>query len=93
MKNQLDLIISLSALVIALVFAGVFFGTARKPTPLPTPPAIAITPVKLPEVPIDMANGLSSGALGAPKGGGGGGGRGGGGGGRGGGGGGGGGRW
>lgn len=79
MKNQLDLIVSLSALVIALVFAGVFWGTARKPLPPPAVTPVKVSPVALPAPAIPMTNGLVPTATKS----GGGGGRGGGGGGRG----------
>lgn len=58
MKNQLDLIVSLSALVIALVFAGVFWGTARKPVPPPAVAPVKVSPVALPAPNVPMTNGL-----------------------------------
>jgi len=77
MKNQLDLIVSLSALVIALVFAGVFWGTARKPVAPPAVVPVKTTPVALPTPTIPMVNGLvpATGNTGRGGGGGGGGGK------------------
>ncbi len=59
MKNQLDLIVSLSALVIAFVFAGVFFGTARKPIPPPIVTPVKVNAVALPAPAVPMTNGLA----------------------------------
>ncbi len=73
MKNQLDLIVSLSALIIALVFAGYFYSTKRAPAPPGQVVQVKLDPVKLPAVPIEMTNGIA-GSKQAPGGGGGGGG-------------------
>lgn len=62
MKNQLDLIVSLSALVIALILAVIFFTTARKPNPVPAVQSVTVTPVKPPAVGIEMMNGIGPGA-------------------------------
>lgn len=48
MKNQLDLIISGVALVIALIAAGAFWGTKRTVTPKPAPSTVNIAKVSLP---------------------------------------------
>lgn len=59
MKNQLDLIISGTIFVIALIVAGAFFATKRQVTKpaAPTPPTL--TAVKAPNPMPEMTNGLA----------------------------------
>lgn len=58
MKNQLDLIISGTIFVIALVVAGAFFATKRQVTKPPAPTAPTLTAVKAPNPMPEMTNGL-----------------------------------
>ncbi len=60
MKNQNDLIISIVAIVLALIIAGVCFGTKREPVAQPAPEVVILTPPALPQGDVVMANALPS---------------------------------
>lgn len=62
--KQLDLILSIVAIVVGLVVAFVIVGTRKPPGVAPTAPHIETAPVALPEVQIPMANGLPGGSKG-----------------------------
>jgi hypothetical protein len=61
MKNQLDLIVSIVAAVLAIGVCLTFFFTQRKPQTLPEPEKIALSPVALPTGSVVMANSLPGG--------------------------------
>jgi hypothetical protein len=61
MKNQNDLIISIVAIVLALIIAGVCFGTKREPVAPPAPEKVNLTPAKLPQGDVVWANALPGG--------------------------------
>lgn len=69
MKNQNDLIISIVAIVLALIIAGVCFGTKRDPVAPPAPEKVNLTPAKLPEGDVVWANALPGGSGGGGGGG------------------------
>lgn len=81
MKNQNDLIISIVAVVLALIFGGVFMATAREPVKPAPPEAVIVTDAKMPEGAVKFADSLPGAAAsgqaagGAVGGGGGGGGK------------------
>jgi len=58
MKNQNDLIISIVAIVLALIIAGVCFGTKREPATIPAPEVVNLAAPKLPQGDVVMANAL-----------------------------------
>jgi hypothetical protein len=64
MKNQNDLIISIVAIVLALIIAGVCFGTKREPTKPADPEKVNLAPPTLPQGDVVMANSLSGGGSG-----------------------------
>jgi hypothetical protein len=73
MKNQNDLIISIVAIVLALIIAGVCFGTKREPVAPPAPEKVNLTPAQLPQGDLVWANALpggsgGGGAAGGPSG-------------------------
>lgn len=69
MKNQNDLIISIVAIVLALIIAGVCFGTKREPSTIATPEKVVLTPPVLPQGDVVMASALPGGSgSGAPGG-------------------------
>lgn len=72
MKSQLDLIIAGVAFVLALVLAGVFWGTKRVVTPKPAPTAIVTTPAVYPASDVVYGTNLPGGSGGGPAAGGGG---------------------
>ncbi|MBC8063586.1 MAG: hypothetical protein H7Y17_02050 [Chlorobia bacterium] len=61
MKNQNDLIISIVAIVLALIIAGVCFGTKREPIAPAAPEAVNLAPPALPQGDVVMANSLPGG--------------------------------
>lgn len=61
MKNQNDLIISIVAVVLALIIAGVCFGTKREPATIPAPEKVNLAPPVLPQGDVVMANALPGG--------------------------------
>ena len=71
MKNQNDLIISIVAIVLALIIAGVCFGTKREPAVIPAPEKVNLAPPQLPQGDVVMANSLpgASGSQGSGSGG------------------------
>lgn len=58
MKNQNDLIISIVAIVLALIIAGVCFGTKREPVAPAAPEAVNLAAPALPQGDVVMANSL-----------------------------------
>lgn len=70
MKNQNDLIISIVAIVLALIIAGVCFGTKREPIAPAAPEKVNLAPPSLPQGDVVMANSLSGGGGGGAAGGG-----------------------
>lgn len=58
MKNQNDLIISIVAVVLALIISSVLFFTKREPVQPAAPTAVVLTPPALPEGSVTMANAL-----------------------------------
>lgn len=78
MKNQNDLIISIVAIVLALIIAGVCFGTKREPATIAAPEKVNLAPPVLPQGDVVMTNALpgggsaAGGGMGAAMGGGGG---------------------
>lgn len=58
MKNQNDLIISIVAVVLALIFGGVFMATAREPVKPAPPEAVVTTDAKMPEGAVKFADSL-----------------------------------
>ncbi len=70
MKNQNDLIISIVAIVLALIIAGVCFGTKREPVAPPAPEKVNLTPPALPAGDVVMSNSLPGASSGAGGGGG-----------------------
>jgi hypothetical protein len=58
MKNQNDLIISIVAIVLALIIAGVCFGTKREPPTIAAPEVVNLAAPKLPQGDVVMANAL-----------------------------------
>ncbi|MCC7230776.1 MAG: hypothetical protein IT203_10315 [Fimbriimonadaceae bacterium] len=58
MKNQNDLIISIVAIVLALIIAGVCFGTKREPIAPPAPETVNLAPATLPQGDVVMASSL-----------------------------------
>ena len=58
MKNQNDLIISIVAIVLALIIAGVCFGTKREPVAPPAPEQVNLAAPTLPQGDVVMANSL-----------------------------------
>lgn len=65
MKNQNDLIISIVAIVLALIIAGVCFGTKREPVVIAAPEKVNLAPPVLPQGDVVMANALPGGGSGA----------------------------
>jgi hypothetical protein len=61
MKNQNDLIISIVAIVLALIIAGVCFGTRREPSAPAAPEPVNLAPAALPQGDVVWATGLPSG--------------------------------
>lgn len=61
MKNQNDLIISIVAIVLALIIAGVCFGTKREPATIAAPEKVVLTPPVLPQGDVVMTNALPGG--------------------------------
>lgn len=59
MKNQNDLIISIVAIVLALIIAGVCFGTKREPMKPADPEKVNLAAPTLPQGDVVMANSLS----------------------------------
>ncbi len=70
MKNQNDLIISIVAIVLALIIAGVCFGTKREPIAPAAPEAVNLTAPALPAGDVVMASSLPGGSGGGAAGGG-----------------------
>lgn len=70
MKNQNDLIISIVAIVLALIIAGVCFGTKREPLTIAAPEKVNLAPPVLPQGDVVMANALPGGGAAAGGGGG-----------------------
>lgn len=62
MKNQNDLIISIVAIVLALIIAGVCIGTKREPNTIPPPEKVNLTAPALPQGDVVMANALPGGS-------------------------------
>lgn len=62
MKNQNDLIISIVAIVLALIIAGVCFGTKREPSTIAAPEKVVLTPPVLPQGDVVMASALPGGS-------------------------------
>jgi hypothetical protein len=60
--KQLDLILSIVAIVVGLVVAFVIVGTRRSPGQAPQVKRINIAPVQPPDVPITYAQGLPGGS-------------------------------
>jgi len=58
MKNQLDLIISVVALILAFIFAGIFYGTKRTITKPPEPTKVNTAALALPTGDVKFANSL-----------------------------------
>lgn len=58
MKNQNDLIISIVAIVLALIIAGVCFGTKREPIAPAAPETVNLAPATLPQGDVVMASSL-----------------------------------
>lgn len=58
MKNQNDLIISIVAIVLALIIAGVCFGTKREPVAPAAPEKVNLAPATLPQGDVVMASSL-----------------------------------
>ena len=58
MKNQNDLIISIVAIVLALIIAGVCYGTKREPAAPAAPEKVNLAPPQLPQGDVVMANSL-----------------------------------
>lgn len=61
MKNQTDLIISITAIVLALIVAAVCYFTMPQVTAPAQPAAIVTTPVQLPQGAVRYANSLPGG--------------------------------
>lgn len=73
MKNQNDLIISIVAVVLALIFGGVFMATARQPVKPAPAEAVVTSDAKMPEGSVQFADTLpGAGNTGQQAGGGGG---------------------
>lgn len=62
MKNQNDLIISIVAIVLALIIAGVCIGTKREPATIPPPEKVVLTAPALPQGDVVMVNALPGGS-------------------------------
>lgn len=62
MKNQNDLIISIVAVVLALIIAGVCFGTKREPATIPAPEKVNLAAPALPAGDVVMVNTLPGGS-------------------------------
>lgn len=58
MKNQNDMIISIVAIVLALIIAGVCFGTKREPIAPAAPEVVNLAPPALPQGDVVMADAL-----------------------------------
>lgn len=58
MKNQNDLIIAISAVVLMLIGIGVSYATARKPVKPAPPQTVIVTPAQMPEGSVQFANAL-----------------------------------
>ncbi|MCB8932491.1 MAG: hypothetical protein M9921_04835 [Fimbriimonadaceae bacterium] len=58
MKNQNDLIIAISAVVLMLIGVGVSYATARKPIKPGPPETVVVTPAQMPEGSVQFANSL-----------------------------------
>jgi hypothetical protein len=71
MKNQNDLIISISVLVVGLIVAVVIYATAPQPTKPAEPTAVDVSPPKLPagDVVYNMGSGAGGGGFGGMGGG------------------------
>lgn len=61
MKNQLDLIIGVSVLLIAFILAYVWYATKREPVKPAAPPAVNLKPLEMPNGHIVFSNGLPGG--------------------------------
>lgn len=73
MKNQLDLILVIVSIVLAGIFAGVFYATKREVAAIPNPEVVPSAPLKLPVGNVKMTTALPGGSGAAAGGGGGGG--------------------
>ena len=62
MKNQNDIIFSVTAIVVALIVATVLFFTKREPVAPAPPTQVNLTPPQLPTGEIVMSDGLPSGS-------------------------------
>lgn len=58
MKNQNDLIISIVAVVLALIIGGVAYGMKRVPVAPAAPEVVVVTPPAMPSSEVKMANAL-----------------------------------
>ncbi len=58
MKNQNDLIISIVAVVLALIFGGVFMATARQPVKPGPPETVVVSDAKMPEGAVKFTDAL-----------------------------------
>jgi len=67
-KNQNDLIISIVSVVLALIIAGICFGTKRKPVAPAAPEVVVVTKPQLPTSDVKMANGLPGASQNTPGG-------------------------
>jgi hypothetical protein len=72
-KSQTDMIVSIVAVLLALIMAGVFFGTKPDPQKPAPPQAVNVTAPQYPPGSVVFANGLGGSSTGAPGAGGGGG--------------------
>lgn len=60
MKNQNDLIISVVAIVLALITVAIFFGTKPQPEPAKAVVSVALPDAKVDGATVQFANGLGS---------------------------------
>lgn len=58
MKNQNDLIVSIVSVVLALIVAGVCFGTKREPVAPAAPEQVLVAPPAMPATAVKMGNAL-----------------------------------
>lgn len=58
MKSQTDLIVSIVAVLLALIMAGVFLGTNRDPQRPPPPEVVTVTPPAYPAGSVVFANAI-----------------------------------
>jgi hypothetical protein len=63
-KSQTDLIISIVAIVVALIAAGIFYGTKPKPEPAGQVAPVNVKTAELPAGDVKMASSLASGGPG-----------------------------